>query len=223
MSGRRADEPVVHVVSSRRVTSGLEDTMVALFAATHHDADPDHPRALLRRLGRVALAFEGRVLVGFALGERRRLDLPRLPAQEVQLVGLACVAEAHRRRGLVRALGTRVVAGDEPSPVSALVCGRVAHPTALGDLPRLPGAVPQVGRVPSAWHRDVGRALATVHGAERFDPATFVCRGRGRPIGAPRRATPVTPDAQALFAAVDPARGDSLLALAWTGAAPRGW
>ncbi len=85
----------------------------------------------------------------------------------------------------------------------------------------MPGTVPAVGRAPSAWHRDVGRAIADAYGAASFDPETFVCRGR--PPGAPRGSAPATADERALFAAVDRARGDSLLAVAWLGDAPADW
>lgn len=217
-----AGEPVVHVVPAARVTGALEECVVALFVATHHDADADWVRELLGRLGTVALAFERATLVGFALGDHRRIDLPRLPAQEVHFGGFVCVADGHRRRGLMRRLGARAVAPDGATASGALVCGRLSDPVGLRAMRRLPGSVPSAGQAPSAWHRDVAAALAEAYGAA-FDPATFVCRGRGRPIGAPRIAPEATADERALFAAVDRGRGDSLLAVAWRGAAPPGW
>lgn len=222
MSGGPSEDPVIHVVPARRVTAGLEDRIVELFVASYEDADPDYLRASLERLGSVALAFEGARLIGFGLGDRRRTDLPRLPDQDVHLAGLICVAADHRRRGLMGALGSRAIASDA-APTGGLLCGRVAHPASLRGMTRMPGQVPVLGRPPSVWHRAVGQAIADVYGATSFDPETFVCRGRGRPIGSPRLIVDATPDEWALFAHVDRARGDSLLAFAWMGPAPAGW
>lgn len=208
-------EVAVHVVETAALDRGEIDAVVALFAAGYRDADEEYLRAALHHLRLIALAHDGGTLAGFALADNRRLALPRLATPRVvRLAGLACVAPAYRRRHLMVAmtgLAMRHDLADDPG----LACGRMAHPATHRLMAHLPGAVPRVGAVPTAWEREIGQAIATAYGVQAFDPETFVCRGRGRPIGYPRIDIEATPDEWALFRHVDRARGDSLLGFAW--------
>ncbi len=96
----------------------------------------------------------------------------------------------------------------------------------MPDRPRWPvptGGVPRPGVRPTAWQREVGRAIADAYGEERFDPETFVCKGTGTPIGYPVIDFEVEPVDWEVFRHVDRERGDSLLGIAWMPGAPPGW
>ncbi len=104
-----------------------------------------------------------------------------------------------------------------------LTVGRMAHPAAFRTMSRNETVVPKPGVEPSAWHREVGQAIADVFGVEDFDPQTFVCHGSGEPIGYPRIEVEVQPEEWEVFREVDRDRGDSLLGIAWMPDAPPGW
>jgi hypothetical protein len=175
---------------------------------------------------RTAAGTSGRVqIIGFALGETRILDLPGLPGQRAGLAGLCCVHSAYRRRGLFRTLEARVIADGmgRPGGGRLLVAGRVAHPASLRIMNGNRGALPRPGVVPTAFQQEVARAVASCFAVDDFDPLTFACRGRGRPIGYPRIDIDADAQEQELFAGVDRDRGDSLLALSWIPDTPPGW
>ncbi|MFN8642099.1 MAG: hypothetical protein U0802_10760 [Candidatus Binatia bacterium] len=75
---------------------------------------------------------------------------------------------------------------------------------------------------PTPWQREVGAAIAAAYGAAAFDPATFVCRGRGTPIGWPVVEIEAMPEEWALFAPVDRARGVCSGSPGWANRSP-GW
>ncbi len=198
--------------------------VAALFDATYAEADQTYLAAAMRQLRLIALACDdAERLIGFALGDARLLDLPRLPGTVVRMAGIACVDAAWRRRGVMSALAGRAMLHELPDRPGGLATGRMAHPATFRLMGHLPGAVPQVGRVPSEWHRAIAVQIAAAYGATAFDPATFVCRGRGRPIGIPRVTIEASAAEWALFAPVDRSRGDSLLGFAWMGEPPPGW
>lgn len=193
-----------------------------LFARTYRDADLEYLRDSLLHLRTIALAWDEQRLVGFALGESRRLDLPGLPGHVVRLGGLACVAPENRRRGILHALQVRAFTA-EPLGAAGLACGRMAHPATYRHLSRLTGAVPRLGVPPTPWQQAVGRAIADAYGVVHFDADTFVCSGRGRPIGHPMMAIEATPEEWKLFERIDRSRGESLLGMSWIREAPAGW
>ena len=82
--------------------------------------------------------------------------------------------------------------------------------------------MPQVVRLPTAWQREVGLAVAEAYGSN-LDPETFVCVGSGTPIGYPNAEFEATESESAAFAPVDRARGDNLLVINWQPDAPSGW
>lgn len=195
-----------------------------LFRATYRDADLSYLEQSLMKFRFLATAREAGVLVGFALGESRMLDLPGLPGQPVAMAGICCVDERFRRRGLFRRLETAafLAAGLDLGP-RLLSCGRVAHPASFRTMTAHPSHVPRHGVAPTAWQREVGVAIAAAYGVVDFDPGTFVCRGSGSPIGTPLLDLEVRPEEWEAFANVDRSRGDSLLGLCWFPDAPPGW
>jgi hypothetical protein len=198
--------------------------LLGLFEASYRQANPAFLAKSLARLRNVATAARGDAAVGFALAETRVMDLPRLPDQVVSLAGIGCVAPEFRRRGVLGELQRlAVTANPVPERPRRLICGRMAHPAALRILGWLPSVVPKAGVRPTAWQREVGKAIAEAYGVHGFDPETFVCLGGGTPIGTPVLEVEVEPREWKLFEAVDRDRGDALLAIAWAPDAPEGW
>ena len=198
--------------------------LLRLFESNYRDANPSFLEKSLATLRHAALATcDGRA-VGFALAETRVVQLPRLPDQVVRLAGICCIAPDFRRRGLfVRLEQLAAAAANVPETTRVLVCGRMAHPAAFRTLARIPGAVPQPGRAPTPWQREVGAAIAAIYGAHAFDSETFVCIGDGRAIGYPQGEFEVESEEWKLFEPVDRDRGDALLGIAWVPDGPPGW
>ena len=196
-----------------------------LFAENYREANHAYLEKNLGKLKHlsVARAPDGRI-AGFALGEFRRVDLPRAPGTDVSLAGLCCVSPDFRRHGLFGKL--EGIAIGRPAPGEGgpyLSAGRTAHPASFRNFFRNPNAVPHAGRRPTAWQREVGVAVAEAYGSPGFDPETFVVKGSGVPIGWPVIDIEATPEEWAMFERVDRAKGDSLLGIAWSPATPAGW
>jgi hypothetical protein len=198
--------------------------MLALFRASYRQANPEFLEKSIRTFRFAAFAERAGTPVGFALGETRMMDLPRLPAQVVSLAGLCCIDESFRRRGLFGDLERRVLtAGAVPRAPRRLFCGRMAHPAALRVMVSHATRVPKPGQAPTPWQREVGQTVAEAYGVHGFDPETFVCIGSGRPIGYPNMVLGVDSHEWEIFEPVDRDRGDALLAIAWLPDAPAGW
>jgi hypothetical protein len=223
---------VAHALSGLDLT--LEETddlseagreaLLELFRSSYRQADPAFLEKSLAKLRFAALAHRRGSPVGFAVGEARVMDLPRLPEQVVCLAGICCIREEYRRRGLLGVLERRVLTErGRPEAPRRLICGRMAHPAALRIMLGNPTLVPKPGHRPTPWQREVGRAIAEAYGVHTFDPETFVCVGSGRPIGYPKIELEVEPHEWEVFEPVDRERGDALLALAWGPDAPPGW
>lgn len=199
-------------------------TLLALFQSNYRQANPAFLERSLERLRFAALAHQSERPVGFALGETRVMDLPRLPAQIVSLAGLCCVRKEQRRRGLfVELERLALTAGEVPEAPRRLFCGRMAHPAALRSIARLPTVLPRPGHRPTPWQREVGQAVAEAYGVHGFDPETFVCIGAGEPIGYPDIDQEVESHEWEVFEPVVRDRGDALLAIAWMPHGPPGW
>ncbi len=212
------------VRESASISARHRELVVALFQANYRDANPVFVDKSLSVLGHVAFAYHEGEAVGFAMGESRMMDLPRLPEQIVNLAGLCCIAPAFRRRGLFGELARRAMARESPDDdARSLVCGRMAHPAAFRNMARSPSVVPRPGIRPTPWQQEVGQAIAGAYRVFDFDPETFVCIGEGRPIGYPRIEFDVEPQEWEAFAAVNRDRGDALLAIAWLPDSPPGW
>jgi hypothetical protein len=196
----------------------------SLFEMNYRQANPAHLEKSLERLCYIATARHQGTLTGFALGDTRLMDLPRLPGQVVSLAGICCVAPADRRRGLFTELARLVLtAGDVPERSRRLICGRFAHPPAMRVMARNPTVVPKPGIRPTAWQQEVGQAIAETYGVHGFDPETFVCIGSGEPIGYPNIESEAEPHEWEIFKPVNRERGDALLAIAWGPDAPPSW
>jgi len=201
------------------------DAILALFRQNYREANAAYLEKSLHVLAFAAIARdpEGRP-AGFALGEPRVIDLPRLPAQPVRLAGLCCVDPAFRRQGLFRRLEHDVLSA-RPLPAAPryLSAGRMAHPASFRTMSANPTVVPRRGMTPTPWQQAVGAAIAAAYGTREFDAETFVCRGTGAPIGWPIIDIEASPEEWELFRPVDRTRGDSLLGIAWSPDAPPGW
>ncbi len=209
-------------------TDAIDDAdraaILALFHANYSDGDEAYVEKSLTKLRNVAIATHGDAPAGFALGEMRVLDLPRLPQTPLLMAGMCCIAPEHRRRGLFAYLTRLAMLLDAPPPAGrALSCGRMAHPVSRRVMGDNPTVVPRPGMAPTPWQQDVGAAVAAAYGVTNFDPQTFVCIGDGRPIGYPVMDAEVEPSEWEVFAPVNRDRGDSLLGLAWMPDAPEGW
>ncbi len=234
MSGR--SDLVINVVPAADLSTRRHEALHQLFDETYERADHDYLDKSLEMLRFAALATvvarasgtepgDYERVIGFALGEARTVDLPQLPEQTVALAGLCCVDSAFRREGLFRLLGMRAVT-ESTQPMSGervLAAGRMAHPASFRVMRDKAGALPRPGVAPNAFQQEVACAVADCYAVGSFDPLTFICQGRGRPIGDPRMTIEATDEEWQLFSAVDRDRGDSLLALCWIPDAPAGW
>jgi hypothetical protein len=212
------------VVATRALDGRSIAPVLALFRASYRAANEEYLRASLARFPFLATATSGQSLVGFALGEMRLMDLPRLPAQAVALAGICCVDACFRRRGLFGELERRAFGACGVAPGRRVIyCGRVAHPASFRTMTANPTHVPKRGIPPTSWQQEVGALIAQAYGVKRFDPQRFTCIGSGVPVGYPIMEMETQPGEWDVFAAVDRRRGDSLLGLCWTPDAPQGW
>jgi hypothetical protein len=212
------------VVETAKASSRDLDVAFALFEMNYRQANRAFLEKSLRVLRYLALAEHQSMPAGFAIGDCRVMDLPRLPNQAVNLAGICCIAPQFRRQGLFAALEGRAIgaAGVEDRS-RRLSCGRMAHPAAMRILIWSPTAIPKPGVRPTPWQQEVGQAIAQAYGVHAFDPETFVCIGSGVPIGYPRIDVQVEPQEWEIFKPVNRDRGDALLGMMWTPDAPPGW
>jgi hypothetical protein len=212
------------VVETAKASSQDREAVFALFEMNYRQANRAFLEKSLQVLCYLALAEHQGVPAGFAIGECRVMDLPRLPAQAINLAGICCIAPQFRRRGLFTHLeGLTIGAAAVEDRSRRLSCGRVAHPAAMRILTLSPTRVAMPGVHPTPWQEEVGQAIAEAYGVHAFDPETFVCVWSGEPIGYPRIEVEVQPDEREVFRPVNRDRGDALLAMMWTPDAPPGW
>ena len=212
------------VVEAAKATSRDIDSAFALFEMNYRQANRAFLEKSLGVLCYLALAEHQGAPAGFAIADCRVMDLPRLPAQAVNLAGICCIAPQFRRLGLFSLLEGRAIgaAGVEDRS-RRLSCGRMAHPAAMRILIWSPTAIPRAGVPLTPWQREVGQAIAQAYGVHDFDPETFVCIGSGVPTGYPRIEVEVEPQEWEIFRPVNRDRGDALLGMMWTPDAPPGW
>jgi hypothetical protein len=211
-------------VPTAEAQAGERALMHALFDANYAQANHAYLDKSFDRLRFAAIATYEGVPAGFALGDMRIADLPRLPSQAVAMAGICCIAPAFRRRGLFGRLEALAMTGPGIVPTGrVLSVGRMAHPASMRTMVRNASAVPKPGVALTAWQREVGRAIAQLYGTAQFDDTTLVCIGDGTPIGYPVMEIDVEPEEWQAFEAVDRDRGDSLLGLGWRPDAPDGW
>jgi hypothetical protein len=212
------------VVETAKASTQDLDVAFALFEMNYRQANRAFLEKTFRVLRYLALAEHEGTPAGFAIGECRVMDLPRLPKQAVNLAGICCIAPQFRRQGLFSELEGRAIGAAGVADRSRrLSCGRMAHPAAMRILAWSPTAIPKAGVRPTAWQQEVGQAIAEAYGVHAFDPATFVCIGSGMPTGYPRIEVQVEPQEWEIFKPVNRDRGDALLGMMWTPDAPPGW
>ena len=211
---------------SAELTADIRRGIDDLFHAGYRGANDDYLEMALAVLSNTAIAraADGRV-VAFALGETKALEIPGAGVRPVSMAGLACVDRDWRRQRLFSAVATAALqpglsAGDD---TSRLVAGRVAHAASLRSF-RIPNAVPRPGVAPTAWHKQVGAAVAEAYGASAFDADRFICIGDGVGPGEPvLDIDDATEEERRLFEGVNRARGDALLRIGWWPDPPPGW
>lgn len=224
MTARDLSSFEFRVIEAGKASGEDLEKVFSLFEANYRQANRAYLEKSLRTLRYLALAEREGQPAGFALGECRVMDLPRLPAQAVNLAGICCIAPEFRRRNLFTQLEARALtATGVPWQPRVLNCGRMAHPAALRVFHGHPTLVPKPGVRPTAWQQEVGRAVAEAYGVHAFDPETFVCVGSGEPIGYPVIEFEVEAEEWEVFRAVNRDRGDALLAMSWLPDAPEGW
>ena len=212
------------VVETDKASMRDLEKVLSLFEMNYRQANRAYLERSLQTLRHLALAEHEGTAAGFALGECRVMDLPRLPAEVVNLAGICCIAPQFRRRGLFRELERLTfVAAEMPPHSRRLTCGRMAHPAGLRGFRRSPTLVPRPGVRPTPWQQEVGQAIADALGSHAFDPETFVCIGAGDPIGYPVIEIQVEPWEWDVFKQVNRDRGDALLAMMWMPDAPPEW
>jgi hypothetical protein len=216
---------ILSVRPASMLTAADADRVRGVFAENYREANAAYLDKSLHALGFVSMAETAAgQLAGFALGELRMVELPRLGPQPVRLAGLCCVSMPFRRHGLFgrleeMAIGARRV----PRAERVLSAGRMAHPASFRGMAANPSSVPRRGKTPTPWQQEVGIAVAEAYGVPAFDPKTFVVSGTGVPIGFPVIDIEASPEEWELFGPVDRSKGDSLLGIAWAPAPPAGW
>ena len=212
------------VVETDKLSTEELQKVLSLFQMNYRQANRAYLEKALRTLHYLALAEHEGAPAGFGLGECRVMDLPRLPAEVVNLAGICCIAPQFRRRGLFRELERlTMVAAQLPPHSRRLTCGRMAHPVGVRGFGRHPTLVPKPDVRPTPWQQEVGQAIAAAYGSHAFDPETFVCIGSGQPIGYPIIEFEVEPWEWEVFRQVNRDRGDALLTMAWIPDPPPGW
>lgn len=220
------DEVTVRALPGRNLTTAQRTAVHDLFGANYREANHAYLDKSFEVLRHAALGESDGRLVGFAVGDAVRTDLPRFSEpQSIALAGLSCIDPAIRRQGFFMRLSWSAIsaAGIIDPARRFLFAGRMAHVITYRTMvSHTSNAVPLPGVPIGEWQKEVGVQVAQLFGAE-IDPKTFVVRGPGRPIGYPEVEYDISPDDAALFAEVDRERGDSLLAMSWMPDAPKGW
>jgi hypothetical protein len=196
-----------------------------LFDLAYRQANHSYLEKSFSKLRYIALAAVEETLVGFALADTIRTDLPRLSGpQTVTLAGICCVDSSYRRAGLFKKL--EILAADVEGLLSAgkrvLMCGRMAHPVSFRTMRGFPSVIPKAGVPLSDWHKEMGLRVAELYGVA-LDPETLVVIGEGAPIGYPNLVYEVAEQEWLPFEAVNRDRGDALLGIFWVPDAPEGW
>ena len=215
----------VTALPTSSLTSELRQQVGHLFHASYRDANDRYLEKSLRAFAHVGLATVHGHVIGFALGDTRLRDVPRVGTCPVSLAGIACIDPQWRRRGLFATVATAALhgSGETVFPGVHLAAGRVAHAASYRSFV-LPSAVPRPGVPLSPWQKEVGAFIAAAYGATQFDEDHFVCVGDGAGPGEPElEIEAATPDVQRLFEFVNRARGDALLVVGWFPSAPVGW
>lgn len=200
--------------------------VLALFDAAYAEANHTYLLSSFDVMGWIALAMHGPVLAGFAVGDAKHVQLPRLDSHcTVAAYGIGCIDENFRRMGLFTRLEKAVVGASGTLQINSrrLHCGRTAHPASYRFFKNIGvGCIPDPDRPLSVWHVEMVEAIAALYGAKVY-PGTCIVAGKGEPIGFPRISVEATDAELGLFKNVDRNQGDALLAMSWSPQAPNDW
>ncbi len=212
--------------SVQDLTEGQISQILALFDAAYADANHSYLLSSFEVMNWIALAMYGPVLAGFAVGDAKFVDLPRMKALcLVATYGIGCIDENFRRMGLFTRLEKAVVRASGTFQVKShcLHCGRTAHPATYRFFKNIgAGCLPEPDRPLSAWHTEMVETIAALYDTKVY-PGTCVVVGKGEPIGYPRISIEATNAELGLFENVDRDKGEALLAMSWSPDAPKGW
>jgi hypothetical protein len=104
----------VHDLTEDRISQ-----ILALFDAAYADANHSYLLSSFEVMDWIALAMHGSVLAGFAIGDAKIVDLPRMHGlQPVATYGIGCVDKNYRRMGLFTRLEKAVVQASGNLPVN---------------------------------------------------------------------------------------------------------
>ena len=217
-------ETTTHI--GKELPSGTLQELFALFDNSYDRANHDYLVASFDTMRWIALARHREKLVGLAVGDARRVKLPRLDSpQSVAMAGLACIDDQYRRDGLFGqlAIASMAASGELDPNQRFLFCGRMAHSISYRTMARSSNnAVPKVNQEMSDWHQEVMLRLAELYGV-KVEPSTGRVIGKGQPIGYPHLEYQSSNEEEQLFATVNRDNGDSLLAMSWNPDAPDDW
>lgn len=216
----------ITTLSVHDLTEDHISQILALFDAAYADADHSYLLSSFEVMDWIALAMHGTVLAGFAIGDAKIVDLPRMHGpQPVASYGIGCIDENYRRMGLFTRLEKAVVQASGNLPVNGryLNCGRTAHPATYNFFTNIgTGCIPEPGRPLSPWHLEMVERVAALYCAQ-VHPGTCVVIGKGTPIGYPRLKVIASDTELRMFEDVNRDKGDALLTMSWTPEAPSGW
>ena len=211
----------VHDLTEDRISQ-----ILALFDAAYADADHSYLLSSFEVMDWIALAMHDSALAGFAIGDAKFVDLPRMYGlHPVATYGIGCIDENFRRMGLFTRLEKAAVlaSGKLSANSRYLNCGRTAHPATYKFLAKIgAGTVPEPDRPLSTWHLEMVERVAALYCAKVY-PGTCVVIGKGVPIGHPRLDVVATDIEHRVFENVNRDKGEALLAMSWSPDAPSGW
>lgn len=168
----------------------------------------------------ISLARSNGVLQGFSF-----CTLERIGGTPSVLIGLASIKRTAKRQEALKAMmGDQLRRAVLAFPDEDVLVGtRFVDPSgfdAFTSFMKLNDVTPRPGHKPSGEDRAWGRRLAKRFGVDaEYDERSFVAKGDGNPpcvldheTSKPER---IDPEVQELFAGLDAAKGDSLVAFAW--------
>ncbi len=204
----------------------VQNELFEVFDAAYDQANHAYLVASFDVLRWISIARDNGHVVGFAIGDARKVNLPRFQKpQVVAMAGICCIRDNYRRRGLFIMLSFASMAASGELNVNQpyLFCGRMAHSASYQAMARSANnTVPAANQAISPWHREMVARLAELFRVD-VDPDTCRVIGKGKPVGYPRLEYHSTEEDDQLFATVDRDNGDSLLAMSWRPEAPAGW
>jgi len=216
----------------RDLTDSEWDAVRGCFASAFRNADVAYLDRRFSVLSTIGLAWRDDRLLGFSAVGMREADLPFVGHHSFLDCGLTCVDPHVQEGGISNAVGTIAMQHtpyELPNEFSLL---NFATPVMLRAAFRFgtaawPGngidEVVAAMATPTRTQRAVGQAIADLSGADSYDADHWVMRA-GQSFGESGvEAHDLEPGYEELFRHVDPAKGDTLLAMFWWNDPPPEW